>query len=101
MYRKRFLTILALTTLLLLFVSCKKDCAKKPCEQMDDSCPPPLAFYKELYKNLDWENYNNVWDVVANNSLECSDPRVNQNNNKSIKVYGWLMRNNNKITNSC
>ena len=48
--------------------------------------------------NIDWENYNDVWDVYANNNLECSDPKVNQNNGKVIKVYGWLIMENNKIT---
>ena len=78
--------VLYLIAILLLFANCK----------IPDSCVPPLA--SGFHNELDWENYNNVQNVLRNTNLECSDPRVKENNSKSIKIYGWLMVENNKMT---
>jgi hypothetical protein len=73
------------------------------CDRKIGSCSPPLTFYEnsnnknDLYNSIDWDNFNNVWDVYANNNFKCSDPRVTQNDGRSIKVYGWLMIESNKI----
>ena len=63
------------------------------CLSKDNSCPPPI------YEDFDWENYNEACKVNGEiTSFECSDPRVHQYDGKTIKVCGWLVIENNKIT---
>jgi len=47
--------------------------------------------------SLDWDSYNNVVKVCSLNHIECSDSRIEKNNGKIVKVYGWLMGNDDKI----
>ncbi|MDR2907876.1 MAG: hypothetical protein LBU91_07815 [Bacteroidales bacterium] len=70
-------------------------CIFSACAVKDDFCPPPAG---KGINNLDWDNYNEVSLVYANNHLLCSDPRVNENNGKSIKIYGWLVNKDLQIT---
>ena len=86
--------IINIAILLLMFAACENKPAEIEQEEFAiGSCSPPI--YSENI--FDWDKYNEVGEVFASNNFECSDVRVNQNNGKSIKVYGWLIIKNQEI----
>ena len=82
-----FLTVFCITTLLLLFTACKKDCKKGNCK--DDPCK--IDRPKDV-KPIDWENYNSVYDVFWNYYAESHEENVKiyQDGYKDIMIYGWV-----------
>jgi len=78
-----FLTVFCITTLLLLFTACKKDCRKGNCK--DDPCK--IDRPKDV-KPIDWEGYNSVYDVFWN----YKGTEKSSDMGKNIKIYGWIFQ---------
>ena len=91
MNKIKFLTVFCITTLLLLFTACKKDCKKENCKEEDDPCK--IDRPKDV-KPIDWENYNSVYDVYWNYyALTCEvNKKIDEDEGKDIMLYGWIFQ---------
>jgi len=69
--------VFCFSILLLLFVSCKKDCKDNPCEIDRPNDVKPI----------DWDNYNSVYDVYWNYG---ATEKWSDDMGKKIKLYGWI-----------
>ena len=67
--------ILCLTAIVLLFTACDKGCN--------------IARPKDV-KPIDWENYNDVYDVYWNLLKFCSEP--SNDDGRYIKISGWIFQ---------
>ena len=62
------------TAILLLFATCKKSCLQKRPKDV---------------KPIDWENYNDVYDVFWNYNTFCSETKE-KDRGKEIMICGWI-----------
>jgi len=68
--------ILSLTIILLLFAACDKGCKiKRP----------------KNVKPIDWENYNDVYDVFGNYNTLCSETKE-KDRGREIMICGWIFQ---------
>ena len=73
---KTLTLFMGLCAAVLLVAGCNKCSVTKPPH-------PPLA--------IDWENYNNAYDVYWNYATDCSIAK-REDEGKIIKVVGWLVQ---------
>ena len=73
MKKIRFLLILYLTAILLLFAACEKSCLEKRPKNV---------------KSIDWENYNDVYTAFWNTYSTISES--SNMRQRDIMVYGWV-----------
>ena len=59
------------------------------CKDDKVNCSPPKPQHPPLA--IDWEGYNNAYDVYWNYTTDCSVAKL-EDNGKFIKVTGWLVQ---------